>query len=190
MKKINNNIYLKKFIAPIRVSAGYRPKFGLGKREEGIGLDRFLDIYGRDPFYAWCGLDSKLMYAAHKAAGGMTSIYRQIGKGCENLFKEILIKSLQYGDRKSADWSYVTKTQAGKEKRLSLDGRIEFRNIKNKIVAEKIKEWTKRYCDGRSGRQRHKTIHAYARLPIQRRPYARNCNNKETKLVIENHIVL
>jgi hypothetical protein len=34
-------------------------------------------MYGADPFCSWVGLDSPLMYAAHKAAGGMTSVYRQ-----------------------------------------------------------------------------------------------------------------
>jgi len=31
-------------------------------------------MYRSDPFYNWVGLDNPLMYAAHKAAGGMTSI--------------------------------------------------------------------------------------------------------------------
>jgi hypothetical protein len=40
-------------------------------------------MYGADPFYHWVGLDSQLMYAAHKVAGGMTSIYRHLGIGCQ-----------------------------------------------------------------------------------------------------------
>jgi hypothetical protein len=64
-------LYLKRFLDPIKVCRRYKPKFGLGNREEGIDLNGFLSIYGADPFYAWIGLDSALMYSAHKAAGGM-----------------------------------------------------------------------------------------------------------------------
>ncbi|MCX6277959.1 MAG: hypothetical protein NT004_07665 [Bacteroidetes bacterium] len=42
--------------------------------EDGVSLSGFLKLYGSDPFYSWIGLDSSLMYAAHKAAGGMTSV--------------------------------------------------------------------------------------------------------------------
>jgi len=71
--------YLDIFLAPIRKCADYTPKFGVSSREEGLNLAGFKNLYGGDPFYSWIGLDSDLMYAAHKAAGGMTSIYRQIG---------------------------------------------------------------------------------------------------------------
>ena len=142
----NEDIYLKKFLDPLKVSKKYKPKFGKGNKEEGLDLDQFIGLYNEDPFYSWCGLNSNLMYSAHKAAGGMTSIYRQIGKGCESLFKEILFHSLEYTEKAFVDWSYKSLTKAGKEKKLSLDGRILFSEIKTKIIKEKILKWTKEYC--------------------------------------------
>jgi len=143
----NETTYLRKFLDPLKVCKKYKPKFGLGNKEDGLDLGQFLSLYGADPFYSWCGLNSSLMYSAHKAAGGMTSIYRQIGKGCENLFKEILIDSLKYTDRIFVEWSYKTATKAGKEKKLSLDGRILFSEIQNSTIKESILNWTKGYCN-------------------------------------------
>ena len=71
--------YINIFLEPIRKCKAYKPKFGESQNEQGVSLDNFLQLYGSDPFYSWIGLDNSLMYAAHKAAGGMTSIYRQIG---------------------------------------------------------------------------------------------------------------
>jgi hypothetical protein len=143
----NEAIYLRKFLDPLKVCKKYKPKFGLGNKEDGLDLNRFLSLYSTDPFYSWCGLNSNLMYSAHKAAGGMTSIYRQIGKGCENLFKEILFNALEYTDRDFVEWSYKAATKAGKEKKLSLDGRILFSEIKNGQIKENVLNWTKDYCD-------------------------------------------
>lgn len=137
---------LRTFLAPLKVSKRYKPKLGQGNKEEGVSLDQFLNLYGADPFYAWCGLNSELMYAAHKAAGGMTSVYRQIGKGCENLFREVIIDVTGYADRASAAWSYKTKTGAGKDKILSLDGRLEFNDITNVAVKERVTKWVADYC--------------------------------------------
>jgi hypothetical protein len=137
---------LKTFLDPLQVCKRYKPKMGQGNKEEGISLEQFLDLYGADPFYKWCGLDSDRMYAAHKAAGGMTSVYRQLGKGCENLFREIIINATQYSDRKSASWSYVTKTSAGKEKTLSLDGRLKLDDIRNAEIASRVRTWIEQYC--------------------------------------------
>jgi hypothetical protein len=142
---IDDSLYLKKFLDPIRVCRQYKPKFGLGNREEGIDLARFLSIYGADPFYSWIGLDSDLMYAAHKAAGGMTSVYRQIGKGCENLFRQIVIDQTQYVDPKYALWSYITKTKNDKNKTLSLDARLELSEICNIDVRERVVQWIADY---------------------------------------------
>ena len=82
--------YLAIVLDPIRVCARYKPKFGRGAKEEGLTLEQFQTLYHSDCFYRWFGLDNRLMYAAHKAAGGMTSVYRQIGIGCEKLFRTIL----------------------------------------------------------------------------------------------------
>jgi hypothetical protein len=74
---------------PIRVCARYRPKFGKGAKGDGLAFAQFRTLYQGDPFDSWFGLDNPLMYAAHKAAGGMTSVYREIGIGCEKLFRTI-----------------------------------------------------------------------------------------------------
>jgi len=142
---IDESLYLKRFLDPIKVCRRYKPKFGLGNREEGLDLARFLSIYGADPFYSWIGLDSDLMYAAHKAAGGMTSVYRQIGKGCENLFRQIIIDQVQYEDPKSAIWSYITKTKNDKNKTLSLDARLELNEIRNTEVKARVIQWITDY---------------------------------------------
>jgi hypothetical protein len=141
----DESLYLKRFLDPIKVCRRYKPKFGLGNREEGIDLARFLSIYGADPFYSWIGLDSDLMYAAHKAAGGMTSVYRQIGKGCENLFRQIIIDQTQYEDPKYALWSYITKTKNDKNKTLSLDARLELSEIRNIDVRARVAQWIADY---------------------------------------------
>jgi len=89
MNQLNDEKYLQILVGAIEVCARYRPKLGHGQRE-GYALEDFQRMYRGDPFYNWMGLDDPLMYAAHKAAGGMTSIYRQIGIGCENLFRMVL----------------------------------------------------------------------------------------------------
>jgi hypothetical protein len=45
------------------------------------------------------------MYAAHKAAGGMTSVYRQLGIGCERLFRGVIQDSLSL-TAEQANWEY------------------------------------------------------------------------------------
>lgn len=77
----------------MRVCAQYRPKFRRGKGE-GLSREQFQALYQADPFYNWFELDNPLMYAAHKAAGGMTSVYRQIGIGCEYVVRLALQDSL------------------------------------------------------------------------------------------------
>jgi hypothetical protein len=78
--------YLDLIRNALRVCRSYKPAFGLGKGD-GISLERFQQVYQEDEFYSWFGLDSPLVYAAHKAAGGMTSVYRQIGLGCQLVFQ-------------------------------------------------------------------------------------------------------
>jgi hypothetical protein len=147
------NKYLDLFLTPIRKCKDYKPKFGESQNEDGISLEGFLKLYGNDPFYSWIGLDSGLMYSAHKAAGGMTSIYRQIGIGCEHLFREIIIDTTRYKDRDFALWSYETKTQSGKTKTLTLDGRLELSEIQNTKLKARLQNWITAYCKDLSVRQ-------------------------------------
>ena len=85
--------------------------------------------------YHWIGLDSPLMYAAHKAAGGITSVYRQVGIGCQRIFHQMLQDYLGLSPEE-ATWSYVVGTR-----KLSLDGRIETDDVKKPEVKERIREW-------------------------------------------------
>ena len=72
----------------IEICKKYQPKLG-HSRKQGYSLKEFQQLYENDLFYSWFVLDSPQIYAAHKAAGGITSIYRQIGIGCEKACREI-----------------------------------------------------------------------------------------------------
>ncbi len=71
--------YLEIILRRIQISRTYRPAFGQGHR---VTWQEFQQLYGNDPFYSWFGLNDPLIYSAHRIAGGLTSIYRQIGLGC------------------------------------------------------------------------------------------------------------
>lgn len=136
-----NEQYVEIFLEPLYECLNYNPKFGHSDKENGYTLSDFLNLYGSDPFYSWIGLDSPYMFAAHKASGCMTSIYRQIGIGCERLFRQILCDCANYAEYSSSQWSYTAKTKAGKDKVLSLDGRLELNDIRNLEVKEKVRQW-------------------------------------------------
>ena len=142
MAKDREAFYVNILVTPIRVCASYKPKLGQGGRA-GLTLQDFQAVYGADPFYSWFGLDNPLMYAAHKAAGGMTSVYRQIGIGCERLFRQILQDELQLT---LADtwWSYAIPGAAGKARTLSLDGRIPLDAVQNPAKRKRIRDWMDR----------------------------------------------
>ena len=105
--------YLEVVLEPIRVCAHYKPKFGQGAKGGGLTLAQFQKLYKGDQFYSWFGLDNPMMYAAHKAAGGMTSVYRQIGIGCEKLFRTVLQDSLGLAAT-DVTWSYDLPLPSGK----------------------------------------------------------------------------
>lgn len=138
--------YLETFLIPIRKCKSYRPRFGQGNSPEGLSLPEFRNLYRADPFYSWVGLDTDRMYAAHRAAGGMTSVYRQIGIGCERLFRAVLVDAAAYQDPALATWSYTVRTRAGTVKTLSLDGRLELSEIRNQGVLTRVKQWIQDYC--------------------------------------------
>ena len=131
--------YLKMVVDPVRVCAKYKPKFGQG-RLAGLTLPEFQSLYQGDAFYSWFGLDNPLMYAAHKAAGGMTSVYRQIGIGCERLFRQILCDSLGLTVAQST-WSYQVPVSEGKSRTLYLDGRIGLEDIQNSEARQRFHLW-------------------------------------------------
>ena len=139
----NDAKYLETVLNPIRVCAQYKPKFGQGAKGDGLTLAQFQQLYQSDPFYSWFGLDNPMMYAAHKAAGGMTSIYRQIGIGCEKLFRAVLQEALGL-DGTDTIWSYEVPLLNGKTRTLSLDGRVPLNRITDKAKRKAFQSWMKK----------------------------------------------
>ena len=132
--------YLKIVLDAIRVCAHYSPKFGQGAKGGGLTLEQFRELYQRDAFYSWFGLDNPMMYAAHKAAGGMTSVYRQIGIGCEKLFRRVVKNSLNLSEE-DVLWSYQTTLPNGRTRTLSLDGRVPLEKISDKAKRDRFHGW-------------------------------------------------
>ncbi len=101
-----DSLYIELLLNGLRSVRQYKPKLGKGRT---VALGDFINIYGTDPLYHWVGFDSPLMYAAHKAAGSMTSLYRNLGTGCEHLFKQILKDQLGLTDA-DIHWSYMANS--------------------------------------------------------------------------------
>ncbi len=137
--------YLEIIVDCVRVCSSYKPKFGRG-RGAGLTLDEFQNRYRGDPFYGWFGLDNPMMYVAHKAAGGMTSVYRQIGIGCERLFRRILQDTLDLSET-DVIWSYEVLASAGKMRRLSLDARVPLESIRDSAAKARFHDWMKQSAD-------------------------------------------
>jgi hypothetical protein len=139
MTRDSEERYLSVLIDAVRICKVYRPKMGQGTGA-GLSLEQFQSLYRADPFYAWYGLDNPLMYAAHKAAGGMTSVYRQIGIGAERLFRILLQDHLGMSVEQS-EWSYDLELGAGKKRTLSLDGRIELAAVSDIAKRDRVARW-------------------------------------------------
>lgn len=137
-RKNTDSKYIELLVESIRVSTNYRPKFGRGG--QGVDLAEFTGLYGADPFYSWVGLDSPLVYAAHKAAGGMTSIYRQLGIGCERLFRTLLQDTLGLTDTQ-ASWEYRVPGSGSQERSLKLDGRITLDDLADRDAKGRVGKW-------------------------------------------------
>lgn len=138
-EKLNEAKYLDTFLSPLRECAKYKPAFGKDS-EEGVTVEQFRGLYGADLLYSWIGLDSDLMYAAHKAAGGMTSIYRQLGVGCERLLREVVIDQLGISEE-DAKWSYDYEKEDGTHATHTLDLRIDGESLKSSEHKQKLKGW-------------------------------------------------
>lgn len=80
------------------------------------------------------------MYAAHKAAGGMTSIYRQLGIGCERLLRKIIKDQFNLEEEQVA-WSYEYEKEDGKTGRHTLDARIDLNLISNDEKKLRVRDW-------------------------------------------------
>jgi hypothetical protein len=131
--------YVELIVAPLRECAKYKPAFG-GNDEEGVTLERFRELYGEDPLYHWVGFDSPLMYAAHKAAGAMSSLYRQLGIGCERLLRTVIQDELGLNDDEVA-WSYTYKKDDGKSAVHTLDARIDIEHLRDRNAKNRLRSW-------------------------------------------------
>ncbi len=134
--------YVSIVLERVQVSRAYQPKFGQGRS---VNLERFRQMYGADSFYRWFGLDNPMLYAAHKAAGGITSLYRQIGLGCEILLRTIIQDQLGLSDDE-AKWSYSIETSAGRKRTLSLDARISRNAIVDPVAKRRVEQWMSAAC--------------------------------------------
>lgn len=141
-----DDTYFELLAASLRVCAEYKPKFGTSE-DAGLTRAQFQLRYGADPFYRWVGLDSPLIYAAHKAAGGMTSIYRQLGIGGERLFRQVIRDQLGLG-ADQAMWRYTIPGQGGKDRKLELDARIQFEDIRDRRTRRRVEMWAARIARG------------------------------------------
>jgi hypothetical protein len=132
--------YRELLLTPLRKCADFTPKFGGGASGLGLELAGFQALYGADPLYSWMGFDSPLMYAAHKAAGGMTSLYRQLGIGCERLFRAVIRDNLGLTDKESR-WEYELAAADGGVRRQALDGRIDLRHLPEGDSKDRVTAW-------------------------------------------------
>ena len=119
--------YLDLIVKAVRLSGNYKPMFGQG-RGGGLSLEQFTSLYSADPFYAWCGLDSPLIYSAHRVGSGLISMYRQIGIGCQWALNAILRDALGLSVAE-ANWSYTIPKTGAKPQTLSLDARIPVASV-------------------------------------------------------------
>lgn len=132
---------IKIFTDPIKKCSNYKPVFGT-KKKDGVSLSEFRALYGADPLYSWVGLDSDYIYSAHKAAGGITSFYRQLGIGCERLVREIIKDCLKVSEEQ-ANWSYEYTNSQKKKAKLSLDARIDTEHLEGNDLIVRINQWCK-----------------------------------------------
>lgn len=132
--------YIQIILDAIRVCAEYRPKFGQGAKGGGLTLEQFQELYRGDSFYNWFGLDNPMMYAAHKAAGGITSVYRRIGIGCEKLFRKVVKDAFDLSED-DVMWSYRVTLPNGRQRTLHLDGRVPLEKIPDKGKRNRFRKW-------------------------------------------------
>ncbi|MGK5500437.1 hypothetical protein [Streptomyces sp. URMC 125] len=143
-----DELYCETILGPLRKCADYLPRMGGG---EEVDLAGFTQMYGGDPLYHWVGFDSPLMFAAHRTAGGMTSVYRQLGIGCERLFRRVLRDQFALSEGQVA-WSYEVfpegdghgASKPAKARTLSLDGRVEIADVRDPEAAARMSDWIDR----------------------------------------------
>jgi hypothetical protein len=126
------------FLEPVRKCSDYKPAFGQSD-SDGLTISGFQLLYGQDPFYAWIGLDDPLLYAAHKAAGGLTSVYRQVGVGSERLLRAIVMHALNLSSEQ-IDWRYNFAKEDKKEGVHILDAKIILADL-DPVARGRFESW-------------------------------------------------
>lgn len=129
--------YLRILTDRLAVCKSYKPRFG--QSTDGLSLEAFSSLYGADAFYAWFGLDTPEVYAAHKTAGGITSVYRQLGVGSEKLIQRLIQDQCQL-TLDQVNWAYTTST-ASTVRTLKLDARIDIMDVADEARRNIIKAW-------------------------------------------------
>jgi hypothetical protein len=142
--------YVGVLIDPIKRCRTYRPAFGQAEADGGVSVDQFKRLYSNDPLYSWVGLDSDAVYAAHRASGGITSVYRQLGIGCERLFRTIVQDQLGL-DATQSNWSYTVVGGGGKSQTLTLDARIELDDVADEEAQARVRDWVDRSWESLGG---------------------------------------
>ena len=70
----------------------------------------------------------------------MTSIYRQIGIGGQNLFRQIVKDELKLTDDQTK-WSYKVPSSNNRMRRLELDARIDINDIADSKKQLRLRSW-------------------------------------------------
>jgi hypothetical protein len=130
---------LEAFLTPVRKCALYKPAFGQSG-DQGVTLPQFQTLYGQDPFYAFLGLNDPAVYAAHKAAGGLTSVYRQIGVGSERLIRLVMGSTLGLSEPEML-WSYQYVSGPQKTSTHTLDVQVRSSHLRNSAQQQRLNDW-------------------------------------------------
>lgn len=129
--------YLRLLVNAIEVCLNYQPKLGA---QTPVSLERFLEQYSADAFYHWVGLDTPQVYRAHRAGGGITSLYRQLGIGCQRLFQQLLIDHFGLS-KDQIKWSYTTLRDTGASAVIELDACVQIDAIQNVSARQRFLAW-------------------------------------------------
>ena len=135
---MDDEYLIKIFLTPLHKCRSYKPTFGQAKGT-GLSLSDFQELYGADPFYSWLGLDNSIVYSAHKAAGGLTSVYRQLGIGSEKLFRAIVGSRLNL-DEEQMKWNYEYMKPNNSYGIHTLDARISCSDLTERD-SERLHQW-------------------------------------------------
>ncbi len=129
--------YLRLLLNAVEVCLNYQPKLG---GQTPVSLDRFLEQYSTDAFYHWVGLDTPQVYRAHRAGGGITSLYRQLGIGCQRLFQQLLIDHFGLG-KDQIKWGYTVPRDTGASAVIELDARVQIDAIPDTSARQRFEAW-------------------------------------------------